>query len=364
MTTKKYELTDEHRAMLPAWRDQWIANAMSTAPMSDDDRIDVSQAIGELYAAANLERPKHVAFVASPFIAAFAGGIAAAIWHCFKAGEMPQIKLNGPATGVRGAVLAACASILPDGLSIPAEECNPIPEDKGSEWWMFRCGAKGLCDEFGVGKFGLDCISRAWNMYQGGNLWSSYDSFLSFFLEVAGLEVDPSGGYKHWLVCARRSSYRIMHADFCIVSDRPETLTVDDDNQPHSEDGPFCQWRDGSRLFSIHGVRVPAWIIERPSEITAAAIREEDNAEVRRIMIERMGVGKYLTEIDAKVLDYDCHGTPRALMIDNEGRKWLCGTDGSTKRVYYMQAPNDAKTCREAHEGLSGMPEEGVIVQS
>lgn len=34
----KYTLTDEHRAQLPAWRDKWIANAMSTAPMTDADR--------------------------------------------------------------------------------------------------------------------------------------------------------------------------------------------------------------------------------------------------------------------------------------------------------------------------------------
>lgn len=34
MTRKKYELTPEHRAQLEPWRDKWIANAMSTAPMT------------------------------------------------------------------------------------------------------------------------------------------------------------------------------------------------------------------------------------------------------------------------------------------------------------------------------------------
>ena len=39
MSKKKlYELTPKHRAAMPAWRDKWIANAMSTKAMDDADR--------------------------------------------------------------------------------------------------------------------------------------------------------------------------------------------------------------------------------------------------------------------------------------------------------------------------------------
>ena len=39
-TKEKYTLTDEHRAQLKPWADKWIANAMSTTPMSSDDKLD------------------------------------------------------------------------------------------------------------------------------------------------------------------------------------------------------------------------------------------------------------------------------------------------------------------------------------
>ena len=76
MAKQLYTLTDEHRAMLPAWRDKWIANAMSTEAMTERDREVCREAVLGLYAAAKLPPPKHIVFVPSPFVLAFAGGFA------------------------------------------------------------------------------------------------------------------------------------------------------------------------------------------------------------------------------------------------------------------------------------------------
>ena len=81
---KKYTLTDEHRAQLPAWRDKWIANAMSTAPMTDEEREICRDAVRRLYEAANLPPPPRIVFVPSPFMLRFAGGFASAIWYLHK----------------------------------------------------------------------------------------------------------------------------------------------------------------------------------------------------------------------------------------------------------------------------------------
>ena len=80
---------------------------------------------------------------------------------------------------------------------------------------------------------------------------------------------------------------RLYHADFCMVSDRPERLTFDDQDRAHSPDGPFCRWRDGFSLYAVHGVEVAPRIVERPETLTLAEIDAERNAEVRRVMIER-----------------------------------------------------------------------------
>ena len=93
-----------------------------------------------------------------------------------------------------------------------------------------------------------------------------------------------------------------------MVSDRPIVLKVDDRNRPHCEDGPFCEWSDGSALYSWHGVRVPWDVIDRPESITVARIDREENAEVRRVMIERMGYERYTLESGAKAIHSDDFG--------------------------------------------------------
>ena len=136
----------------------------------------------------------------------------------------------------------------------------------------------------------------------------------------------------------------------------------------HCEDGPalIC---DIQNLYFWHGVLVPAYAITNPEWITIDEISSEQNAEVRRALIERMTPEKYLWESKASLLDVDhekCRkgSAPRALLADNQGDKWLVGTDGSTKRVYYMPVPDDVKTCREAHIAICGFDESRILSKS
>src|SRR5206468_2872627 len=108
-------------------------------------------------------------------------------------------------------------------------------------------------------RFALQCTMSLSNLWNGGNQWSSWPAFLSFFRHVAGLPLD----YSHWTHYERLATYgpRVMHADFCLVCERPVLLTVDTENRPHNDQGPFCRWRDGTALYAVHGVRVPWWVI-------------------------------------------------------------------------------------------------------
>ncbi|MFZ5667935.1 MAG: hypothetical protein ACOY4K_00425, partial [Pseudomonadota bacterium] len=86
--TRKYDFKDhpEHRDQLKPWAERWIANAMSTAAMTEDDREACREAVIGMYAAAKLPPPKHIVFVPSPFVLAFAGGFASAVWHASRKG--------------------------------------------------------------------------------------------------------------------------------------------------------------------------------------------------------------------------------------------------------------------------------------
>jgi hypothetical protein len=159
----------------------------------------------------------------------------------------------------------------------------------------------------------------------------------------------------------------------CIVTDRPEHIAWDDAGRLHSEDGPAVRYRDGVGSHAIHGLRVPEHVVERPATITLAEIRAERNAELKRILRQRYGDGRYLADIGATLVDVDSVPTQarlrrapaimRALMQDDERRRFLVGTDGSTQRTYVMEVPARIATCRQAHEFLGGIDESRLLAQ-
>ena len=112
-------------------------------------------------------------------------------------------------------------------------------------------------------------------------------------------------------------------------------------------------------LYYWHGVMVPAFVIVRPDQITPQHIRQETNAEVRRVMLERYGFDRYMRDIDATVLDSDKdqHGRSRMLRrAEIEGDEPLvmlsltnstAESDGSFK-PYTLRVPPDMRTCQQA----------------
>lgn len=137
----------------------------------------------------------------------------------------------------------------------------------------------------------------------------------------------------------------------------------------HREDGPAAIWPDETALWYIEGVRVTRKIVMEPGTLTLDEIDSEENAEVRRIMIERWGHDRYLRESGAELIDVDYESAQkgaayRALMRDKRGDQWLVGTDGSTQRTYYMPVPRTATTCAEAHMLICGFDERKILNKS
>ena len=57
---------------------------------------------------------------------------------------------------------------------------------------------------------------------------------------------------------------------------------------------PSRDWPDGWGIWAWHGVRVPRDVIEYPEGLTGERIEGEENVEVRRAMIERIGMETWL----------------------------------------------------------------------
>ena len=193
-------------------------------------------------------------------------------------------------------------------------------------------------------------------MWHGGNQWSGWNAFLSFFRHIAKMELPIYEKYRHWESAGIHGGPRIMHADFCMISDRPELLIVDDLNMPHCETGPFCRWRDGSSLYAIHGVYVPQWVVEHPERISVERIHAQPNEEVRRIMIERFGWERYLREYRASVINqrFNERDQQRETLYGlPDGTKRIIVSDPSTGRKYALGIPREIDTCEEAQNWMS-----------
>lgn len=229
-----------------------------------------------------------------------------------------------------------------------------------------------LSKNLGLAQFGLQCAANAYNMWHGGNQWSSWISYLSFFRYIAKLKLDYSK-FDHYEKLGMHSGPRIMHAKFCIISDRPVILKVDDKNRPHCDAGPFCQWSDGAALYSIHGIRVPAYIVETKGEdLNVLQVLGETNVDVRREGLRKIPLEKIIKDTNAKVLD----------TWKNKKKKWcdyvlydMDFKDGKTRRVLRMKNPSidaehfervedDITTCKQALAWRMGLKlyEEPVVL--
>jgi hypothetical protein len=96
----------------------------------------------------------------------------------------------------------------------------------------------------------------------------------------------------------------------CFLCDRPVSLLIDSErrNRLHCSDGPAVEFADGSKMYFWHGVAVPSCVVEHPETITVGAINEEPNAEIRRVMLERFGMERYLEDSSAERLHEDEFG--------------------------------------------------------
>ena len=234
---------------------------------------------------------------------------------------------------------------------------NEIPNDPVEQ-------AKLACFML-AGQEGLEWAKKWTEVYQGGAYWGSYVCYLTAMRDIIGLQLPEFEKFKYWEEAAIHGTFRAMGDDFCIVSDFPEVLKVDDQNRPHCQDGPSHRWRDGWSLYHWHGVQVPEEWIMKPGHLTAKMAITWENIEQRRAACEILGWAKILKELKAKVIDRD--GDPEIgelveVNLPDIGKekflRVLCGTG----REFALPVPPEMKTALEAQSWTWGLtPEEFKI---
>ena len=162
-------------------------------------------------------------------------------------------------------------------------------------------------------------------------------------------DAEQMGLLDHWLELAEHAGWWEPFEGVVMACEPPEIQEVDEAGRLHREDGPAILCRDGWPVYAWHGVRVPAHVIEQPHEITVAQIDNEQNAEVRRVMLERYGTDRYLLDSHTEPHHTDNSGALyRREVPGDEPLVMVRVQDPSTDREYFLRVPPTMQTARQA----------------
>ncbi len=119
----------------------------------------------------------------------------------------------------------------------------------------------------------------------------------------------------------------------------------------------------GSARLLWRGVLVPPEVVFRPESLAPDVILGQRNAELRRVILERVGLESVLQRARAEVIDSDNDpgGDRRLVQVGLPARfrrvqrqRYLHCRCPSTGREYLLRVPGETRTCREAAAWLAG----------
>lgn len=197
-------------------------------------------------------------------------------------------------------------------------------------------------------------------------MWSGYDCYLTAARDILGLRLPSHDAYEHWVQAAIHGGFRVMHPEFCMVSDFPEIIKVDENNLPHCETGPSHRWRDGWSLYHWHGVRIPAEWIEDPGFLTAEIALGQENTALRIAAMQIVGWPKMIEQLDARVINRHPEGLLGGELLavkkakfnpDERGEMRFLRAECPRNGLVCFRVPDDTKTAHQAQAWKAGLPE-------
>lgn len=363
--TKKIitELTEEQKARFPEFIAKWVAIGLCTKPA---ERQKAESALGRLYTAAKLTIPR-MYWLPDPILGAMAARAYMLTALALRADmESPEsIVEDGGLGSTCGEVAEAAVDVcLP--IACKVESLND--ERRTALYTMVAAAMNGTLATVWpkanvpskrkrVARFAVLAqqiadknkseITSAGIAYFGGSLWAAYPAWADYFNLVCGVKIDRS-----YLEMTESCGFYWTISDTAFLTERPSQINRDDRGRLHSFDGfaiSYSSWG----LFYIHGVAVSGDIVMNPSSITVKRIEEERNLEVKRIMINRYGLSKFMADSKAIIVQTDDYGDLMRKEVPGDEAIVMVKLVNSTAepdgtfKDYFLRVPPTIKTARE-----------------
>jgi hypothetical protein len=150
-------------------------------------------------------------------------------------------------------------------------------------------------------------------------MWAGWSAYAEGVRDVLNLkELSCWNKYQIWEDASKEGGFRYMHEEFCIVSDFPEILKIDERNRPHNEHGPSHRWRDGFEIYHLHGVRFPKElylkVISREMEIKDILAIQDIDQRTQAMKFAKSGIREFYKAENGECIDelvkLDKNGSP------------------------------------------------------
>ncbi|MGA5045934.1 DUF6745 domain-containing protein [Streptomyces arboris] len=152
---------------------------------------------------------------------------------------------------------------------------------------------------------------------------------------------------------ARNAGWWWPYERVVVISERPEVLHRDEAGRLDHGEGPALAYRDGFALYAWRGMPVPADFLAELASLTPQRIREEENAELRRVMLEYYGYDRYLTESGAEPVHRDETGILWRITLEGDEDVVMVEVVNSTPepdgthRTYWLRVPPATRTAKD-----------------
>jgi hypothetical protein len=141
--------------------------------------------------------------------------------------------------------------------------------------------------------------------YSWGQHDASWLGFYNYFLEVLKLQKETEKLIP-LMNLAAQTGWHLFYKNVAILSEKPTEVHRNERGQLHNFNGPAIKWADGYELYRFNGVRLDnkeQYAKLKPKQFTKEIFTKEENADVRRELIRKIGNERLLNILDYKVLD-------------------------------------------------------------
>ncbi|MFI5656000.1 DUF6745 domain-containing protein [Streptomyces anulatus] len=152
---------------------------------------------------------------------------------------------------------------------------------------------------------------------------------------------------------ARNAGWWWPYEHAVVISERPDVLHRDEAGRLDHGEGPALAYGDGFALHAWRGMPVPAAFLAELPSLTPERIRSEENAELRRVMLEYYGYDRYLAESGAEPVHRDETGILWRIALDGDEDVVMVEVVNSTPepdgtyRTYWLRVPPATRTAKD-----------------